>query len=183
MALTYSPAGELGSDCPDFRLRSVDGRTYRRQDFSDHRALVIMFICNHCPYVRAVEDRLIDLQREMTPLGVAFAAICSNDPSDYPEDSPGSLLDRWRSKDYRFPYLIDETQEIAKAFGAVCTPDLYLYDSGGKLKYRGRLDDSWKSPRDVRRRDLKEAIDAVLAGRPIADQIPSMGCSIKWKAV
>lgn len=181
MALTYTPPGELGSTCPDFQLNSADGKPFALKDFADKRALVVMFICNHCPYVQAVEDRLLSLARALPDAG--FVAICSNDPTDHPEDAPAELARRAREKNYPFPYLVDEAQDVARAFGAVCTPDLYLYDQNRKLVYRGRLDDSWRDPSRVTRQELKAAIEAVLAGQPVNEvQNPSMGCSIKWKS-
>ncbi|MGE0525946.1 MAG: thioredoxin family protein [Bdellovibrionales bacterium] len=183
MALTYTPMGELGAPCPDFRLPSVDGKTVSRDDFAPTKALVIMFICNHCPYVQAIEDRLLLLAREYLMRGVRFVGICANDPTEYPEDAPAALLQRWKEKNYGFPYLIDADQETARRFGAVCTPDLYVYDSEFKLRYRGRLDDSWREPQKVQRQELKEALDALLGARAVNPvQNPSMGCSIKWKA-
>lgn len=182
MALTYTPAGQLGSPCPDFTLPSVDGKTYSRRDFQKAKGLVVMFICNHCPYVKAIEDRMIALAHEFTPKGIQFIGICSNDPTDHPEDAPAELLKRWQEKNYGFPYLIDETQDVAKAFGAVCTPDLYLFDSAQKQRYRGRFDDSWRNPLNVHKKELREAVAALLEGRSYMEQIPSMGCSIKWKA-
>lgn len=182
MALLYTPAGESGSLCPDFKLPSVDGKTFSRADFAGHKALVVMFICNHCPYVQAIEPRLIELAHAYSKKGVAFVAICSNDDKEYPEDAPAELLKRWREKNFGFPYLVDESQQTAKDFGAVCTPDLYLFDSNQRLAYRGRLDDSWKNPKFVQKQELKAALDAVLSGKPVNSlQNPSMGCSIKWK--
>ena len=182
MALTYTPAGSLGSPCPDFKLPSVDGKTYALENFRNAKALVVMFICNHCPYVRAIEDRLIALAHEYSKKDVAFVAICSNDPTDYPEDAPAELRKRWQEKNYAMPYLIDESQSVAKAFGAVCTPDLYVFDSGLRLAYRGRLDDSWKDPLKVKSPELKSAIEQLLQDKPVNSlQNPSMGCSIKWK--
>jgi peroxiredoxin len=183
MALTENVDIALGTPCPDFRLPSVEGETVARDDFAAAPALVVMFICNHCPYVQAIEDRLVALVREYGPKGVRFVGICSNDPTGYPDDAPPKLRARARAKGYGFPYLVDETQEVARAFGAVCTPDLYVYDRERRLAYHGRLDDDWKSPRNVRRRDLAAALDALLAGRaPARDQLHSIGCSIKWKA-
>ncbi len=183
MALTYTPEVEFGSPCPDFRLPGVDGKVHGRDDFAGGRALLVMFICNHCPYVKAVEDRLIALGRECEAKGVKVAAICSNDAESHPDDSFENLKKRAFEKRYPFPYLHDESQATARAFGAVCTPDFFLYDAGLRLAYRGRLDDSWKDPAAVQRRDLSEAIDALIAERPPRpDQKPSMGCNIKWKA-
>lgn len=182
MALTYTPAPQMGSPCPPFTLGSVDQKVMSLEDFSDSKVLVVMFICNHCPYVKAIEDRLIDLGHEYEMREVGFVAICSNDPTDYPEDEPAQLFHRWNEKKYPFPYLIDSSQDVAKAFGAVCTPDLYVFDGQRKLRYRGRLDDSWRNPDLVQKQELKEAIETLLAGKKVSpEQVPSMGCSIKWK--
>ena len=182
MALTYTPAAAQDFICPDFDLPSVDGRRFALKDFSASDALVVMFICGHCPYVQAIEDRLIAVAREFMPQGVAVVGICANDPADYPEDTPKALHQRWLEKHYNFPYLIDGSQEVAKAFGAVCTPDLYVFDRQRKLHYRGRLDDSWRHPDKVTRRELADAITAVLKNHAVESvQNPAMGCSIKWK--
>ena len=183
MALTENRDIPLGTPAPDFRLRSVDGQTVTRDDFRGQPVLVVLFICNHCPYVQAVEDRIIGLQREYGPRGVQLVGICSNDPTDYPDDRPERLLARWGEKAYGFPYLIDETQEVARAFGAVCTPDIYVFGSDHRLAYHGRIDDNWREPAKVRKRELRDALDALLAGqRPLAEQLHSIGCSIKWRA-
>ena len=180
--LTESRDLEHGTPCPEFRLPTVDGATRALADFADKPVLVVMFICNHCPYVVAVEDRMIALAREYGPRGVQFVGICANDPTDYPDDAPKQLLRRWRDKAYGFPYLIDASQDVARAFGAVCTPDIYVYDRRRRLSYHGRIDDNWKEPARVARRELAAALDALLAGRqPPAEQIPSIGCSIKWR--
>jgi peroxiredoxin len=177
-----TPPPELGTPCPDFRLPAVDGKRYARDDFAGSPALCVMFICNHCPYVKAVEDRLIRLARELGPRGVQFVAICANDAESYPDDAFDKLRERWRDKGYGFPYLHDEAQDVARAFGAVCTPDIFVYGPERKLAYRGRIDDSWKDESKVTRRELADALEAVLAGRPVpAPQRPSMGCSIKWR--
>jgi peroxiredoxin len=181
MALT-TPPPNLGTPCPDFTLPAVDGKTYALGDFADAEALVVMFICNHCPYVQAVEDRLIRLAREYRPRGVALVGVCSNDAATYPDDAFDRLAARWRDKGYGFPYLHDEEQTVARAFDAVCTPDIFVYDRQRRLAYRGRIDDSWKDEAKVQSRELAAALDALLAGRrPAAEQRPSMGCSIKWK--
>jgi peroxiredoxin len=181
------PSQGWGSTCPDFRLPAVDGRTYARDDFAASPVLVVMFICNHCPYVKAVEDRLIALQREFASTGpgappVQLVGICANDAASYPDDAFDKLRERWLAKEYGFPYLHDESQAVARAFGAVCTPDLFVYDDQRQLAYRGRIDDSWKDAGKVTRRELHQAVTALLAGqRPSADQKPSLGCSIKWR--
>jgi peroxiredoxin len=178
-----TPPPALGTPCPDFHLKAVDGKTYARDDFAGARVLVVMFICNHCPYVQAVEDRLVRLGRELGPHGAQLVGICANDAVTYPDDAFDKLAERARARNYSFPYLHDETQEVARAFGAVCTPDIFVYDQARRLAYRGRIDDSWKDEAKVQRRDLAEAIEALLAGKaPAPNQRPSMGCSIKWKA-
>jgi peroxiredoxin len=178
-----TPPPELGAPCPDFKLPAVEGRDYARDDFAAARVLVVMFICNHCPYVKAVEDRLIRLEREYGPRGVQLVGICSNDAATYPDDSFAALATRWRELQYGFPYLHDEPQTVARAFGAVCTPDIFVYDGDRRLAYRGRIDDSWKDESKVTQRELAAALDALLAGQtPAAKQRPSMGCSIKWRS-
>jgi peroxiredoxin len=177
-----TPPPELGAACPDFRLPAVDGKTYARDDFRDKPVLVVMFICNHCPYVKAVEDRIIGLARELEARGVQFVGVCANDAANYPDDAFDKLAERWRERGYGFPYLHDEAQDVARAFGAVCTPDIFVYDRDRRLAYRGRIDDSWKDEGRVTRRELAAAIEALVAGkRPSPEQRPSMGCSIKWK--
>ena len=182
MALTENQDVPPGTPCPDFRLRSVDGREFARDDFRDQPVLVVLFICNHCPYVQAIEDRIVALAREYGPRGVQLIGICANDPTDYPDDRPERLLARWRELGYGFPYLIDATQDVARAFDAVCTPDIFVYGPDRKLAYHGRLDDNWQQAAKVTRRELAGALDALLAGRaPAGMQHPSMGCSIKWR--
>ena len=164
----------LGSACPDFRLPAVDGKTYGRDDFAASPVLVVMFICNHCPYVKAVEDRLIALQREFAAGGkrrVQLVGICANDAASYPDDAFDKLRERWQAKEYGFPYLHDESQAVARAFGAVCTPDIFVYDRQRQLAYRGRIDDSWKDPGKVTRRELHQAVDGA-AGRAAARRRP-----------
>jgi len=177
-----TPPAELGAACPDFRLPAVDGKTYARDDFGGSPVLVVMFICNHCPYVQAVEERLIRLAREFEPRGVRFVGVCANDAQTYPDDAFDKMAARWREHAYGFPYLHDEAQDVARAFGAVCTPDIFVYDRDRRLAYRGRIDDSWKDDSKVKRRELAEALEALVAGkRPSPEQRPSMGCSIKWR--
>jgi peroxiredoxin len=182
MALTYTPEPSIGSICPDFSLPSTNGRSYSRKDFEGASAFLVMFICNHCPYVKAIEDRLISLGRQHFNSSVKIVAICSNDADSYPDDSFEKLKERAEKMNYPFPYLHDETQSVAKIFGAVCTPDFFLFDSNMALAYRGRLDDSWKDASQVKTQELKSAIEALVTGqRPSAQQLPSMGCNIKWK--
>lgn len=182
MALTYTPSPDLGQDCPDFDLRNVDGSFVSRAFLPKGRPFAIMFICNHCPYVQAIEDRLIQLGHDMHELGATLVGISSNDSHRYPADSPEEMKHRSDLKGYSFPYLYDEDQSVARAFGAVCTPDFFVYDNNGKLAYRGRLDDSWKDPAQVTRRELFEAVKLLAEGKPApTNQAPSMGCSLKWK--
>ena len=180
MVLLDSGAGALGSRCPGCRLPGVDGRTWGLEDFQAPLLLVVV-MCNHCPYVQAVDDRI-------NALAGAFAGRCDvvaingNDARAYPEDAFPAMQARARLKGYAFPYLHDATQEVMRAFGAVCTPDFFLYDRQRALAYRGRLDDNWKDPARVGQADLCLAIEALLAGAPVAPlQRPSLGCSIKWK--
>lgn len=172
----------LGTPCPEFDLPSVDGGRHRLSDFAEARALVCLFICNHCPYVLAVEDRILALVREFTPRGAQFVGICSNDAGSHPEDAPERLRERWERRQFGFPYLVDEAQDVARRFQAACTPDIFVYGRERRLVYRGRIDDHWQEAERVRRRDLAEALESILAGRsPDLDQSPSMGCSIKWR--
>ncbi len=181
MALLESTMTPLGTPCPDFALPGVDGRTWRRADFREPLLLVAV-ICNHCPYVQAIDDRLNDLAK--THAGrCAVVGISPNDAGAYPADGFEAMGARAALKGYVFPYLYDEDQSVARALGAVCTPDFFLYDGERKLRYRGCLDDNWKDAAAVTQQDLSQAIEALLAGRaPSPVQRPSMGCSIKWKA-
>ena len=180
MALMESGMVALGTPCPDFALPGVDGRMWAREDFREPLLLVVV-MCNHCPYVQAVDDRINQLARDYAGR-CAVVGINPNDAAAYPDDSFEAMQARAKAKGFAFPYLHDESQAIAKAFNAVCTPDFFLYGPDRKLRYRGRLDDSWKDPEAVKARDLQAAIEALLAGRdPDAIQRPSMGCSIKWK--
>jgi peroxiredoxin len=181
MAATSSPVA-LGWPAARFDLPGIDGRRHSQDSARGPNGLLVMFICNHCPYVKAVEDRLIELNRQYAPRGVQFVGVCSNDAVTYPDDAFDKLAERWRQKSYGFPYLHDEAQDVARAFGAVCTPDIFVYDRERRLAYRGRIDDSWKDPSKVTRRELAAVLDALLAGAaPSPDQKPSLGCSIKWK--
>ena len=183
MALTYTPEAQMGQSCPDFKLTGMDHKIYQRNDFSDREILAFLFICNHCPYVQAIEDRIIALAkkyRELEEQRVQLIGICSNDSANYPEDAFDSLQSRWKEKQYHFPYLHDPTQVTAKSFNAVCTPDIFVYHRG-KLAYRGRFDDSWRDPHKVQRPELDLAIQSLLHSTPLPfEPIPSMGCSIKY---
>lgn len=183
MARTETPVCDFGRPAPDFALPGVDGRVWRLQDVRGPRGLLVMFICNHCPYVQAVRERILRDARELETLGVHSVAIMSNDPTDYPEDSFDSMKQVAAEFKFPFPYLYDATQTVARAFGAVCTPDFFGYNADLRLQYRGRLDASRKDPVPDARRDLFEAMKLVAqTGRGPQDQIPSMGCSIKWRS-
>jgi peroxiredoxin len=173
----------LGALATDFRLPATDGRTYGLKDVAGEQGTVIVFICNHCPYVKAVIGRLVADARALMSEGVGFAAICSNDADSYPEDSFAKMGEFAKRHTFPFPYLHDEAQEAARAYGAVCTPDFFGFDRVLKLKYRGRLDEGRTTPPPTgARRELLEAMRAIAAGDPApANQVPSIGCSIKWK--
>jgi peroxiredoxin len=183
MASLETPVCNFGSHAPDFSLPGVDGRFWTRDDCKGERGLLVMFICNHCPYVKAVRDRIVRDARELAALGVGCVAIMSNDPQDYPEDSFDNMQRIAQESEFPFPYLFDESQTVAQAYGAVCTPDFFGYNAELGLQYRGRLDASRKeaAPADVRR-DLFEAMKQVAeTGAGPTDQISSIGCSIKWR--
>ena len=182
MVKTLSTMLPLGTKAPDFSLVSVDGRTYSRSDFESAPALLVMFMCNHCPYVIHVADELARLANYYQQKEVAIVGISSNDVANYPQDSPEQMVHEAENRGYSFPYLYDESQEVAKAYKAACTPDFFLFDEQQRLVYRGQLDDSRpKSEIPVTGKDLRAALDAVLDGRPVAEeQKPSLGCNIKW---
>lgn len=184
MAATPSKMVPLGTKAPYFRLPdAVSGKMVSIDDFADKPALLVMFICNHCPYVQHIRTALAQFAREYIPKGLAIVAINSNDVSQYPEDSPENMAKEARKVGYTFPYLFDESQEVAKAYGAACTPDFFLFDRERKLVYRGQFDDSRPGNNvPVTGSDLRAAADAVLEGRPVPEkQKPSLGCNIKWK--
>ena len=183
MVRTPSTMLPLGTPAPDFELPNVDGRTVSFADAAGPQGTLVMFICNHCPFVKHVADELAALGREYLPRGIGMVAISSNDVSSHPADSPEQMVHEAEERGYAFPYLYDETQEVAKAYHAACTPDFFLFDGAGRLVYRGQLDPS-RPGNDIRvtGSDLRAALDAVLAGRPVAaEQRPSLGCNIKWK--
>lgn len=184
MARTESTMLELGTEAPDFALIDVMTRqTVRRDDFRDRKALLVMFICAHCPYVKHVEKTLGKLGLDYAEKPIAIVAISSNDATTHPADKPDGLKEQAQANGFTFPYLYDESQAVARAYKAACTPDFFLFDSGFKLVYRGQYDSSRPGNGvPITGEDLRAAIDAVLAGRPVAtDQRPSMGCNIKWK--
>jgi hypothetical protein len=182
MALMYTPAPDTKIRFPKFELPTVYGETFKSSSVPADHCKVLLFICNHCPYVKAVEDRLIELANSFKSQKVSFIAVCSNDWTEHPEDSPKNLATHAQKKGYPFPYLVDENQTLAKTVDAVCTPDFFVFSANGELTYRGRLDDSWKNPKLVKRRELYEAINNTLRNTTVTwDIVPSMGCSIKWK--
>jgi len=174
----------LGTSAPDFKLPDPDGKIVALADFKDAPALLVLFICNHCPYVKHIRAGLAQLARDYLPRGVAIIGINSNDVANYPEDSPARMKEEAKSAGYLFPYLYDASQAVAKAYRAACTPDLYLFDRNRKLVYRGQFDDSRPGNGiPVTGKDLHAALDAVLTGKPVSSgQKASVGCNIKWKA-
>ena len=183
MVKTASTMLPLGTKAPGFSLISTDGPTVSLSDFDGAPALLVMFMCNHCPYVIHVASELARLAREYQERGVAVVGISSNDVAGYPQDSPEQMVHEAESRGYTFPYLFDESQEVAKAYRAACTPDFYVFDKEQRLVYRGQLDSSRpKSDIPLTGEVLRQALDAVLAGQPVAEnQTPSLGCNIKWK--
>jgi thiol-disulfide isomerase/thioredoxin len=185
MALTPSTMLPLGTPAPSFELPDTrSGRSLSLQALRGEQATLVMFICNHCPYVKHVNPALVQLAQDYQPRGVSFVAISSNDAGAYPEDGPDQMRSLAARLGYPFPYLYDASQTVARAYEAACTPDFFLFDRELRLVYRGRLDDSTPgNGRPLTGADLRAALDAVLAGRaPDADQKPSMGCNIKWRA-
>lgn len=184
MALTESNMLPLGTAAPDFNLPdTVSGKNISLDDVATDKATVVMFLCNHCPYVIHVNEEIVRLANDYAAKGVGFVAISSNDVENYPADSPEKMKVHAEQEGYSFPYLYDESQEVARAYDAACTPDFYVFDGERKLAYRGRLDDSRpNSGTPLTGRDLRAAIDAVLTGEEVpAVQYPSAGCNIKWK--
>jgi peroxiredoxin len=185
MALEYSTASVFGSEAPPFSLRGVDDRTYTLDSFRNSKGLLVVFMCNHCPYVIAVHERLSKLAREFGPKGIAVIGINSNDPAYKEADSFPNMKKTALEWKLPFPYLFDEAQSVARAYDAVCTPDPYLYeqvDGRFLLRFRGRIDDSWQDESKVKKQDLRLAMEALLSGGEFdPDPVPSMGCSIKWK--
>jgi peroxiredoxin len=183
MSVTPSTMLPLGTAAPDFHLPDTNGNIVSLTDFRIPPALVVIFMCNHCPYVRHIREGLAKFGHDYQARGVAIVGINSNDAKNYPDDSPTKMKEEVKAAGYTFPYLYDETQDVAKAYRAACTPDIYLFDRQQRLVYRGQFDDSRPgNDRPVTGRDLRAAVDAVLAGKPVsANQQPSIGCNIKWK--
>lgn len=184
MALTPSTMLPLGTTAPGFELPdTISGRTVRLQDFAGKKALLVIFLCNHCPYVIHVREGIAALGRDYEKKDVGIVAISANDPGTHPDDSPQKLGELSKRLGYRFPVLFDESQAVAKAYRAACTPDFFLFDAKRALVYRGQLDGARPgSEVPVTGSDLRAALDAVLAGKPVAkDQKPSLGCNIKWR--
>lgn len=185
MALTPSTMKlSIGAEAPDFSLPDPGGKIHSLSDFSGRPALLVAFLCNHCPYVKHIAPAFAQLAKQYQQQGVAVVAINANDFEHYADDSPAKMTEEIALRGYVFPYLVDQSQQVAKAYRAACTPDFYLFDADRKLVYRGQMDGSRPGNNlPVTGKDLREAIDAVLAGRPVSkEQRPSIGCNIKWKA-
>ena len=183
MSLTPSTMLPLGTVAPDFRLPDTNGKIISLADLKQAPALLVVFMCNHCPYVKLIRDGLAQLGRDYQPRGVAMVGINSNDVANYPADSPAKMKAEAVSAGYTFPYLFDESQAVAKAYRAACTPDIFFFDGRQKLVYRGQFDDARPgNGAPVTGKDLRAALDAVLSGKPApTEQKPSIGCNIKWK--
>lgn len=182
MVKTASTMLPLGTPAPDFSLMNVDSKTISLADFSDAKGLVVIFMCNHCPFVKHLADALAQFGRECQEKGVAVVGISSNDVANYPDDSPEQMVHEAENRGYTFPYLYDEDQAVAKAYKAACTPDFYVFDGDMKLAYRGQFDAS-RPGNDVAVTgdDLRKAVDSVVAGTPVPEpHMPSIGCNIKW---
>lgn len=178
----YSHGMPVGTQAPAFNLPATDGKTYSIDSFNTSKVLVVIFTCNHCPYAIAVEDRLVALAEAYRDKSVSFVAINSNDAATYPDDSFENMIARARDKAFPFPYLHDESQAVARAYDAACTPDIFVFNATRALRYNGRFDDNWKEPKNVTRHDLRDVIECVLHEQPLPfEPVHSMGCSIKWK--
>ena len=171
----------IGDPMPHFKLPATDGLTVDTHLIKD-TVVVVIFTCNHCPYAQAYEDRLVELQKHFDEEGVQFVLVNSNDTANYPDDSFENMKKRAEEKSYSFPYCHDETQKVAKSYGALCTPHCFVFDHGRVLKYKGRVDDHWQDPSAVTEHNLRDAIAAILKGEePPAHEVNAIGCSIKWK--
>ncbi len=184
MVSLETPICDFGAPAIDFELPGVDGKVWTLDRCKGEKGLLVMFICNHCPYVKAIRDRLVRDTRELQAHGINSVAIMANDPADYPEDNFENMQNVSAQAQFPFPYLFDESQEVARAYGAVCTPDFFGYNADLKLQYRGRLDASRKeaAPADARRELFEAMLQVARTGEGPRDQVPSMGCSIKWKS-
>jgi peroxiredoxin len=172
---------KLGEEAPDFNLPGVDGKNYSLSDFKDKKAVVVIFSCNHCPYVQAYEDRIIALQEEFKDRGVSFIAINSNDDRNYPEDSFENMVKRAKQKGFNFPYLRDKSQDVARSYGASHTPQIFVFDEGRRLCYTGKIDNNWREPNKVKERYLRDALLAIVEGRDVKNpETYAIGCTIKW---
>ena len=182
MVALETPKAIQGFKAADFNLLAVDGKRHSLSSLKGEKATVIMFICNHCPYVQKQLDRMVELTQKLKPLGVAVIAINPNDAQSYPEDSYEKMKELAAQKQFPFPYLVDDTQEVARAYGAICTPDIFGFDAGMTLQYRGRLDQSWAGMLANPKQELFDAMKEIAAtGKTSLPQNPSIGCSIKWK--
>lgn len=182
MVVLRSEMVPLGTPADNFILPGVDGKKYSLDSFKEKKVLVIIFMCNHCPYVKATLDRLIRIEKKYQDKDIQLVGINPNDEITYPDDSFENMKKVAKEKGIPFPYLRDETQEIARRYNAVCTPDIFVYGPERKLLYRGRIDDNWQYPEKVTRHDLIDTIEAIISDKAIpTEQHPSMGCSIKWK--
>ena len=181
MALTESTMLPLGTAAPDFELPGTDGKTYTLDSFSGAKALMIVFTCNHCPYALAFENRLIAIAGDFADKGLSTLFICSNDEKNFPDDSFVKMKEHAEEKSFPFPYCQDASQNVARSYDAACTPDPYLFNSEGKLVYRGRVDDNWEEPGKAVHHDLRNAVEAALQNKPgSGKQYASLGCNIKW---
>jgi peroxiredoxin len=181
MVLLESEQIRMGTPAPNFSLMGTDDKEHTLDEYKGKKALVVVFMCNHCPYVQAQWARLVSLQEKFAESGVQFVGINPNSNPDYPEDSFDKMKEYYEEYNMNFPYLVDEKQEVARAFGAKCTPDIFVYDQDQKLAYHGRIDDNWKDGDAAKSFELEAAIQALVDGlKPNEDQKPSMGCSIKW---
>jgi peroxiredoxin len=175
---------KINDKAPDFNLPGTDGKNYSLNSFQSHKALIVIFSCNHCPYVQAYEERIKAIQQDYAEKGAAVAAINSNDASQYPEDSFEEMKKRAAEKAFNFPYLRDEDQSAAKAYKASHTPEIFLFNEERKLVYQGKIDDNWKEPEKAKNSYLREALDELLEGKEISvPETWSIGCTIKWKGV
>lgn len=182
MVLLESLKLPMGTTIIDFNLPATDGKEYSVDNFKDKDVIVIIFMCNHCPYIHAIIDRLISIQSDYGNKGVQLVGINANDANSYPEDSFDAMKEWVQEKGINFVYLHDESQETARAYKAQCTPDIHVFDKARQLVYHGRIDDSWQDESKVTKNELKDALDAILKGDPISEnQNPTIGCSIKWK--